>query len=623
VRKKRRSITFGALLLALSLVAAACGGDGDGDGDGGGPSGEATKGGTYRISAASFEFTAGFDPSAEYLGDNWAYYTNLLLRNLVTYKHLPGDEGNVLVPDLAEEIPEVPDDATEYTFTLKDGIKFAPPVDREITSADFVYAFERIGTKSVAAQYPFYYLGTIEGLQEFYDGKADEISGIETPDDKTITFKLTQPTGDFLYRLAMPAAAPVPPEVGKCFEKAGEYGQHVVSSGPYMFEGSDELDASSCNTLEVPSGMSPEKFMYYDRNPNYDPDTDSPEVRENNPDRFEITINTNTDDIFAKIEAGELEGTTENAPSEIVRKYVTDEKLKDLVDIHPGDRINYITMNLTQPPFDDIHVRKAANLVMDKDALRRAWGGPTAGEIATHAIPPGVGELTAEDYNPYETPNNAGDEEAAKAEMEQSKYDTDGDGVCDAPECSGILHLTDRVPPYDDMVPVIEESLAKIGLELETRQLSDSYPPIQTPSKQVPIASRTGWGKDYPDPITIIDPLFNSASILEEGNTNYSLVGITPEIAKDIGVEGEVEDVPNIDADIEECSLLTDQERVDCFIDVDKKLMEEVVPWIPYLWLNEIHPLGPGVAKFVYDQFPGEGAWSKVAVDESGQEGLN
>ena len=614
-----------ALLMALTLVAAACGGDDD-DGDGGGPT-DVKKGGTFRISAASFEYTSGFDPSGEYLGDNWAYYTNLLVRNLVTYAHVPGPPGNELYPDLAEEIPEPTAGGTEYTFTLKDGIEFSPPVDREITSDDILYAFERIGTKSVAAQYGFYYLDTIEGLQDFYDGKADTISGIEAVDDKTITFTLTRPTGDFLYRLAMPAAGAVPREVGSCFEKAGEYGRYLISSGPYMVEGSDDMDISSCDTIEKLSGIDPNSHMIFVRNPNYDPATDDPKIRENNVDRFEVTINTNTDDIFEKIQAGELEATTENAPSEVVREYVTNEDLSELLDIHQGDRTNYITMNITQPPFDDIHVRKAANLVMDKDALRRAWGGPTAGDIATHIIPPTMtgGSPSGEEYNPYETPDNAGDVEAAKEEMSQSKYDSDGDGVCDAPECEGVLHFTDRVPPYDDMVPVIEQSLEQIGIQIETRQLSDSYPPIQTPSKGIPIASRTGWGKDYPDPFTFIDPLFHGSSILAEGNTNYSLVGITPDIAKSVELpeDSVLEGVPNVDAEIDECAVLADQERIDCFVEVDQLLMEEVVPWIPYLWVNEIHPLGPGVAEYVYDQFPGEGAWSKVAVNPAGQEGLD
>src|SRR5581483_1779253 len=49
---------------------------------------------------------------------------------------------------------------------------------------------------------------------------------------------------------------------------------------------------------------------------------------------------------------------------------------------HPGARTWYLTMNLTQPPFDDVHVRKAMNWVMDKTALVQAWGGPAIGKVA-------------------------------------------------------------------------------------------------------------------------------------------------------------------------------------------------------------------------------------------------
>ncbi len=44
-------------------------------------------------------------------------------------------------------------------------------------------------------------------------------------------------------------------------------------------------------------------------------------------------------------------------------------------------------MNLTQPPFDDVHVRRAMNWVTDRNALRKAWGGPISGEIAEHIMP--------------------------------------------------------------------------------------------------------------------------------------------------------------------------------------------------------------------------------------------
>src|SRR5205085_491284 len=114
--------------------------------------------------------------------------------------------------------------------------------NRAITSKDVEYAFRRIDSKALVAQYGFYYDGTIVGMNGPQATTPADISGIDTPDDKTIIFHLQQPTGDFLYRLAMPAAAPIPEEVGKCFTKAGDYGRDVISSGPYMIEGADKVD---------------------------------------------------------------------------------------------------------------------------------------------------------------------------------------------------------------------------------------------------------------------------------------------------------------------------------------------------------------------------------------------
>ena len=97
-------------------------------------------------------------------------------------------------------------------------------------------------------------------------------------------------------------------------------------------------------------------------------------------------------------------------------------------------------MNLAEPPFDDVHVRRAMNMVTDLEGLRRAWGGPVAGEIATDVIPDAMlgGELTADAYHPFQDPPFAGDVERAKAEMKLSRYDTDKDGLCDAPACKNV-----------------------------------------------------------------------------------------------------------------------------------------------------------------------------------------
>ena len=95
-------------------------------------------------------------------------------------------------------------------------------------------------------------------------------------------------------------------------------------------------------------------------------------------------------------------------------------------------------MNLTQPPFDDIHVRQAMNFVIDREALRKAWGGPPAGAIATHIAPDAILGNKLKGYAPYGA-YGKGDVAKAKAEMKLSKYDTNKDGICDAKACKNIF----------------------------------------------------------------------------------------------------------------------------------------------------------------------------------------
>ncbi|MDX6664251.1 MAG: peptide/nickel transport system substrate-binding protein, partial [Solirubrobacteraceae bacterium] len=217
---------------------------------------KASAGGVFRVEwESSFDFTAGFDPTGEYLGEAFGIYSNLLVRTLVGYNHVAGAAGNVVVPDLATNTGVITNGGKTYTFHLKSGIKFGPPLNREITSKDVLWAFERIGTTSVNAQYGFYY-DVIKGMKAFKAGTTKVIQGIRTPDPKTIVFNLTQPTGDFRLRLSMPATGPQPQEVSGCFTQPNEYGRYVISSGPDMIAGSDKLNASSCDTIKAAGGIS-------------------------------------------------------------------------------------------------------------------------------------------------------------------------------------------------------------------------------------------------------------------------------------------------------------------------------------------------------------------------------
>ena len=216
-------------------------------------------------------------------------------------------------------------------------------------------------------------------------------------------------------------------------------------------------------------------------------------------------------------------------------------------------------MNLTTPPFDDIHVRKAMNLVMDLEGIQRAWGGPVQGSIPTHILPQSMIDLT--DYEPYQKAPYAGDVEAAKAEMAQSKYDTDKDGICDAPECKGVLHINRNFAPWSNQSAIITQSAAKIGVDLETREASRSavQAATGTPGRKLPTSSGTGWGKDYADPSTFM-VLYDGRNILAEGNSAQALTGITAAKAKEVGaVIPATGPPPSVDADIDACALLINQ----------------------------------------------------------------
>src|SRR4051812_37218558 len=199
--------------VTVACLLAACGGQGGSSSSTNSASptgGSGSRGGTYKVGwEQAFSFTDNLDPTGEYLGEAFSIYSNLLVRTLVGYNHVAGADGNELVPDIATSVPEPTDDGTTYTFTLKKGIRFGPPVNRAVTSKDILYSLERIAHPKDGAQYGFYY-DVIKGFSDYSAGKARTISGIEPPSDNKIVFHLTRPTGDFLYRLSMPATGPIP-----------------------------------------------------------------------------------------------------------------------------------------------------------------------------------------------------------------------------------------------------------------------------------------------------------------------------------------------------------------------------------------------------------------------------
>jgi hypothetical protein len=106
-----------------------------------------------------------------------------------------------------------------------------------------------------------------------------------------------------------------------------------------------------------------------------------------------------------------------------------------------------------------------------------------------------------------------------------------------------------------------------------------------------------------------------SYDIIKSGNPNYSLVGLTPKIAKQVGATGSISNVPSIDSNIASCeALAVGQSRLTCWENLDKTLMTKIVPWVPYLWANVTRIVSTNVTKYEFDQFGTTPAFAHIAV---------
>jgi peptide/nickel transport system substrate-binding protein len=615
----RRYFKLFALTAIFAVVAAACGDDGGETPGTTGPEQTETEpalqpGGTLRLNLLSDDGIT-FDPQQEYYSVTWAMFRCCLLRTMMSYLGLPTEQdGTTVYPDLAAEEPVISADGLTWTFTVREGLTFAPPYqDVPITAEDFVRALERELNPDVPAGYPFYYSDIIEGATEYVDGEADTISGL-VADGQTLEVRLTHPVGDLGYRFAMAATAPIPEGAAEGHNE--DYGRVLAASGPYMFEGADQAEPGGDEPF---SGFDPGRQITFVRNPSWQPETDPLRGEFAYADEIDISVGGTEEDNAAKIDNNELDLQFDGvSPAEQIQRYLENPDLQERVFINPSDAIRYLSMNVAQPPFDDINVRKALNFAIDKEGMRRLRpGGELAGEIAGHIMVPGVlGELLA-DYDRYPTPNNQGDLEAAQEAMRASAYDSDGDGVCDDPACENVLAVTDEADPYPEQAALISENLEAIGITLNVRQFERGtmYENCNDPAAKVPICLAPGWGKDYANGTTFAEPLFGDSALGPESCCNYSLVGASPEQLQEWGYE--TTEVPSVDDAIAECDPLTGDEQTQCWADLDVTVMEEVVPWIPYLFDNYVKVTSENVLNYTFDQFAGLPALEKLALADA------
>jgi peptide/nickel transport system substrate-binding protein len=586
-----------------------------------------TSHGTYDIA---------FDPQQNIVGEVVELGRCCLLRTLLSTNGHPTSQGGTkLYPDLAASLPEVSSDGLTWTFRIKPGIHYAPPLqDVEVTSQDFIRTMERglrradpafvqAGGTPLQDFEGVLFEDIIQGAVDYTQGRAGTISGLEAPDPHTLIVHLTAPTGDLGYRLSQIDSAPIPPNPSDPTARLGAaeghdltYGRFLVGTGPYMIEGSDRLDFSKPPADQEPvSGFVPGKSVTLVRNPSWHPANDS--LRPAFVDRIEIDLDQSLEETGDAIESGQLDVAFRPVSPEEYSRYQASADLRTRVFVNENDVLFLLSMNVAAPPFDDPHVRRAVNLAVDRNAVRQlavrtqpGAAGPAGGDVAGHVIVNSLSDNLLLTYNPY----GSGGLPQAKAEMVMSKYDTDGDGVCDAAACASVVAAVRNDEPFwPGLARTVRQALAPLGIALDAQStdVMTFFQAILDPTTHTPLALGFRFAKDFPNASSYMSGNFGSDALPPLGG-NVSLLGATSEQLRTWGYT--VKSVPAVDDRIEGCLAATGQAQVRCWASLDQYVMTEVVPVVPLLFGTDVQTVSARVVNFSYDQFGNGPALEQIAL---------
>jgi ABC-type transport system substrate-binding protein len=557
--------------------------------------------------------------------DTWELLRCCLARTLLSSNgRATADGGARIHPDLAAALPEISADGLSWTFKLKDGLRYGPPLeDVEITAPDVIRGLHRLMWPALAensfgrATYP-----DIVGAQAYLDGEATSISGLESPDRYTVVIRLTKPAGDLGARLALPLAVPIPPlpsdpstSFGAAEGHDDGYGRFLVSSGPYMVEGSESLDFSlPADKQPALAGLVPGQRITVVRNPSWDQSKD--DLRAARPDRIELYIVPTMDDAAREVYEARAQlllnyGALQQIPNEVADAVRADPG-KGRIYVDEADALFGIMMNLAIQPFDDINVRKAVAYAINRARLMELAGGPLVGRVAHHLVPDAMEDNLLVDYRPYATAGDAGDLAAAKEQMKQSAYDTDADGICDADACRDIpVVARSEIPALPESV---RDDLAGVGLELDLELIAFEgfFEGYQDPTRQYAMFIPLGWAKDALSPASFFVARFYAPVALAGGQGNGSLVGATPTQLEEWGYE--VTEVPSVDAQIEACLPLTGAAQFDCWASLDQHMMENVLPSISFGAGVGSVLASSRVVEYEWDQLAGAPSFDRILV---------
>lgn len=414
---------------------------------------------------------ATLDPAIGYDWQNWSVINSMFSR-LMDYK--PGT--SELFPSLADSYTVSPDGLT-YTFKLNQKAKFTN--GRKVVAADVKYSIERaVNPKTKGPGAGFFH--SIAGADAVTGGKAETISGIETPDDATVKFTLSQPDATFLNVLALNFGSVVPKEVAEA--EGADFGKKPVGSGAYMLK--EWVSGQHITVVRNPD--------YFHQRPNLD--------------QYTIEIGQEPLVAILRLQKGEVDIAGDGIPPAKYLEMKNDKAMKGMIVDRQQLETSYITINTTKKPFDDVRVRQALNMAINKERIIKIINGRA---VAANQVLPPLMPGYDKAYKGY-----AYDVAKAKALMAEA-------GLKDGFETQLYAMNAD---PNPRIAQAIQQDLAAIGIKAEIKSLAqpeviaaggnkDSSPLIWS--------GGMGWIADFPDPSDFYGPILGCGGAID-GGWNWS-----------------------------------------------------------------------------------------------------
>lgn len=406
-----------------------------------------------------------YDPATTYSSGD-----KLVFSGLVSF-----DPHLNLTPDLAETW-EVSDDGTVYTFHIRGNAKFHD--GRFVTAQDFIYSWERAVSPELASDTALTYLGDIVGVREMNTGQAEHISGLAAMDERTLQVTIDAPKPYFLLKLTYPTAFVVDQAN---VESGEEWVRDPNGTGPFRLAEwvSNEYKVYAANE-EFYLGM---------------------------PSIPYVVVKLYAGDDVRLFETGDVDVAGVGLYS-VDRMLDPEEPLHDQLVTGVNLCTGYVVFDTTQPPFDDVNVRKAFSMAFDRqryiDVVLRGRALPAFGPF-----PPGL-----PGYN-YQLKGLPYDPQQARELLKQSKYG--------GPEgLPPIVYTNGGIGSYisSSVAATVEMWEQNLGVNLTVENIEYNFYNQQIYSGNHGQIFGGGWCADYPDPENFADVLFHSGS--KQNNSGYS-----------------------------------------------------------------------------------------------------